>query len=415
MELTLEDVLDELQLELESGPDLIEEEESYQKLQYVAEDFFGLLDHIHAEKAVNRTLANTLESIAPDTLPEEYPLEGFTEALTKTNLDITLESMLAKGKQLIANIAKSIVKFINKILDWFKRLFGGRSKKLEAAGEAKEQAVQVIESTDKVTAKLSRESKKEIEAKRKIQPKRDGKISALTGEMIEGGKCKDALRKHGSKFLTYLVVTEKRVELLADVLKQIPRREEELDANGGLKRRTILSQLASIYNGDDVVNAEELKEELGLLLSEVRKLGSEGYRKQVNPDILHRWMDSKEFNPSEEFLASAQKVTAKIHALQKRVGDLEKYGARIEDRQVSSAVISAFSSIRDMFNAYASFGFSLGLATSAMNTGVKLLRDYASNYIELTREAVKESGNEEDRKLLNASIQEMKSRAKGLK
>lgn len=78
---------------------------------------------------VNKSIMLSLESVAPDAISEQYPINSFTENKTSINKTIAMEGIVRSIFTTIKNGLVAIYEFILKGLKWIYELFTGKLKK----------------------------------------------------------------------------------------------------------------------------------------------------------------------------------------------------------------------------------------------------------------------------------------------
>lgn len=132
---------------IEIEVDIPAEDNSYEhdlKNQEILKD---IQDEIEDAGGVNHELAITLENIFPGVIAKRTPLNSFTKRHSRTNLDVTLESIGETAKWIKTNIIDKAIEYIKKIIAWFVDLFGNR-KKDNGAAKTAQKAKQRKEKTD---------------------------------------------------------------------------------------------------------------------------------------------------------------------------------------------------------------------------------------------------------------------------
>lgn len=349
-------------------------------------DMQSLREELVQKAGINRALAATLESVAPEALDfTRYPMASFTQNPTPTNLRPALEGLTLQAKAVLVALGAALIAALVKIIHWIIQTIRNIHKRADAAEVVNENIMTFNELAREMMVKggkplLDRAEERLTDIETRAAADYKGKHNDLAHDLIFGGNVKKALLDFGARIDTYVSALDSKINSYHNVLRRLIQRAavggsdgEQLALVNELKSVSAALPLGSLegslktampnYRGDNGLldYARAFKEHV---------LTLEGSRttKQITRDKVMAMVNARRFSFSETYFKDSERTLKAFEALQQRVQGLD-HGVDPENfnTQVTNALRHAAMIIRSEANALAVFCTAITTALDSVN------------------------------------------------
>lgn len=397
----------------------IEVDEEFKELEVghdEAEDELGQLDEVAAvlstikeADAINRATAVTLESMGEDYLPEGHSVKSYTVAATKTNLVPTVESLASKILKGIQKVWEFIKKYLKKLTDWIKSLFGSKGPALskDNASKTAEEVKDKVKETERTVKSFDREQLDAHEEKRMeliaqfAEKYQERLYNQLTIHTIADDQLKRRYDSAADALKSSHRLALQAAEAVKATLNQLPRKEEELYENSGLLKRQILGSLKQITKAGDArtdgfLTVEMQHAVVAELRDDVVKLAGEPVDRDMDDvafidTLVEFWTD---YHDRDDILVTSDTVQAHLfdtYGVVEIADEINMRRVKLTDADILSELKEAMRMVNKYCDTLAVFQkLSLRMSTNASNIS-KAAMDWISDYAKELEEISKAS------------------------
>lgn len=396
--------------------ELLEELELTRTQEGILDELQALYSNICERMEVGRTHMATLEAISEGSLPELYPLASFTEIPSKTNLNVALESVLRSIGSALAALVKAIVSMFRKIISRLLALFlmkGSTVKKVEerlkASKELEKELNQVKRKFEEPVKSNADRVMKEAEVTF-VEEKKD-KITLLMVDVIEDGPLREKMDETGSLFKDQFVLATKRIEVLRSVLKELSRlKQKDLEADHGIKKLELRSQLATVIAKNDAMSSAAFLERIESLYNDISKANNT-VRSNVTPNDFANWLKHGSFKDID-FIPKGLDIEAKSKEIDKVLGELKQASDKVKDvdKDLAKDLQEALLSVRATLVAFSYFNKCVFMMRKAGEDMLKVLINFSEDRFKAVATYTYNEGSDKDKELIGKVVKSYRKR-----
>lgn len=396
--------------------ELLEELELTRTQEGILDELQALYSNICERMEVGRTHMATLEAISEGSLPELYPLASFTEIPSKTNLNVALESVLRSIGSALAALVKAIVSMFRKIISRLLALFLMKGSTVKKAEERLKASKELEKELNQVKRKFEEPVKSNADRVMKeaevtfVEEKKD-KITLLMVDVIENGSLRRKMDETGSLFKGQFVLATKRIEVLRSVLKELSRlKQKDLEADHGIKKLELRSQLATVIAKNDAMSSAAFLERIESLYNDISKANNTAPSKVTAQD-LDRWLKHGSIE-NIDFIPKGLDIEAKSKEIEKVLRELEQASVKVEgvDKDLAKDLQEALLSVRATLVAFSYFNECASMMRKAGVDMLKVLINFSDDRFKALATYTYNEGSDKDKELIGKVVKSHRKR-----
>lgn len=394
--------------------ELLEELELTRTQEGILDELQALYSNICERMEVGRTHMATLEAISEGSLPELYPLASFTEIPSKTNLNVALESVLRSIGSALAALVKAIVSMFRKIISRLLALFLMKGSTVKKAEERLKASKELEKELNQVKRKFEEPVKSNADRVMKeaevtfVEEKKD-KITLLMVDVIEYGPLRREMVETGRLFEDQFVLATKRIEVLRSVLKELSRlKQKDLEAEHGIKKLELRSQLATVIAKNDAMSSAAFLERIESLYNDISKANNTSPSKVTARDLDY-WLDRGSIK-NMDFIPKRLDIEAKSKEIEKVLRELEQTPVKVEDKDLAKDLQEALRSVRATLVAFSYFSTCASMMRDAGEDMLRVLINFAENRFKALATYTYNEGSDKDKELIGKVVKSHRKR-----
>lgn len=379
-DLTLSELPEEDHVEVS---DILNDIEVTAKLEERLVDLQNIYLELEKTGGINKTLAIAVESISPGLLTDRLPINAYTNEISKTNYDVSLEDVVSGIVATINFLINAIGKILSKVISYIKKIFYRFKRAEEVNGNVNQKTKKLC---DEIYRLRTRINAKDHSIYQSVFNKISSSVSQelidnstdLYKDLVTGKSVSNLLLSIGSSFNKYIDELNSKVVLLdkaiaiaskarpteiisviGDADKYIKNGNADSSINGLLKTSstgTIAKDLPAVK--DYIKHMDEIKTQQALNYQAVFDLIKSGNFKTVDrfmndQGYLERNLDSLDkrvsnidnlskvnFNASIE---TANQIKSSLHVIKEEIAALQGFA------ESCSVVVNTNSNISSYF------------------------------------------------------------------
>lgn len=394
--------------------ELLEELELTRTQEGILDELQALYSNICERMEVGRTHMATLEAISEGSLPELYPLASFTEIPSKTNLNVALESVLRSIGSALAALVKAIVSMFRKIISRLLALFLMKGSTVKKAEERLKASKELEKELNQVKRKFEEPVKSNADRVMKeaevtfVEENKD-KITLLMVDVIEFGPLRRKMVETSRLFEDQFVLAAKRIEVLRSVLKELSRlKQKDLEADHGIKKLELRSQLATVIAKNDAMSSAAFLERIESLYNNISEANNTVKSNVTQKDLVH-WRD-RGLIKNIDFIPKRLDIEAKSKEIDKVLKELEQTSVKVEDKDLAKDLQEALRSVQATLVAFSYFDKCASMMRKASEYMLKVLINFIENPFKALATYTYNEGSDKDKELIGKVVKSHRKR-----
>ena len=212
--------------------DVMDEQDAFRKAEELAIDLEAIRDELLSHEGVNRQLAAAMESIQAGIIPEEYPLNSFTKAHSKTNYKVSQEAIDIALAAALGVFVGAMLAVLARLLKWMHQALFASTKSAQKAEVAGKNVTTLAEEIVRLEQVMNKDDRSRAEVKTKeVIEKANKELSDmhndLLRDLLSGGKIRSTMLAAGSRIDVYFSAINEKFKLFEALIKQAGSQQSE--------------------------------------------------------------------------------------------------------------------------------------------------------------------------------------------
>lgn len=382
--------------------DMMDEQDAFRRAEELAVDLENIRDELLANQGVNRMLATAMESIQAGIIPEEYPINSFTQAYSKTNYKVSQEAIDIALATAIGVFVGAMLTILAKLLRWMYQALFNSTKSAQKAEVAGKNLALLADESRRLQQIMNKEDLARANTKTKeVIANAEQELSAMHNDLLRdlltNGEIRSTMKTIGSRLDSYLAAVNEKLKVLKTVS------EKAAGYTNDSNKVALLAQISTIIKEipagpsasaiDSVTKSKSgggLRASLNAFHDYVMHAREQRSTPVFKYQSLIEVVRGGRLKLDETYLPNSEKTVENIGRLEKAVEGINNKldSAKGIDQELASTIRSAGAVIKGEVDALRQFTALINTCISSVNAATALsLKTTTAVYQVLVAEA----------------------------